>query len=187
MSIARLYDFAPNTTILSAQVDAELSQLVDYINTLLADVATINTEKWKVPATTVMPFYQAAAPTGFTRVTSIDDKFFRVVSAGSPGTTGGTLAASAAHSHTHALTGAYAKIGQFSSGSQLTTAHGAQVRHASATFNGTEHYWQNDGNLGWGSNNSSTHYGTEIGGTADSDGTAAHAYADFLIASKDAY
>lgn len=50
---------------------------------------------------TVLLFYQAAAPTGWTRVTTQNDKFIRVVSAGSPGTAGGVNAASTNLQHTH--------------------------------------------------------------------------------------
>jgi hypothetical protein len=44
-----------------------------------------------IPAGTVMPFYQAAAPTGWTQVTSVTDRVLRVVS-GTGGVTGGTTA-----------------------------------------------------------------------------------------------
>lgn len=55
------------------------------------------------PPTTVMVFYQAAAPTGWTQVTTQNDKALRVVS-GSGGGTGGSQALSSAitlaHTHT---------------------------------------------------------------------------------------
>jgi hypothetical protein len=58
-----------------------------------------------VPSGTVMVFYQAAAPTGWTKSTSNNDKALRVVS-GSGGGTGGTHALSSppslAHTHTSA-------------------------------------------------------------------------------------
>jgi hypothetical protein len=44
-----------------------------------------------IPATTVMLFYQAAAPTGWTQVTSLNDYDLRLVS-GTGGGTGGTTA-----------------------------------------------------------------------------------------------
>jgi hypothetical protein len=52
---------------------------------------------------TVMVFYQASAPTGWTQVTSATDKALRVVDDGTGGTTGGThgLTASPSTSHTH--------------------------------------------------------------------------------------
>ncbi len=42
MSIARLYDFAPNTTIVSAEVDAELNQLVSEVNLMWKKNASDN-------------------------------------------------------------------------------------------------------------------------------------------------
>lgn len=44
-----------------------------------------------IPSGSVLPFYQAAAPTGWTQVTSINDHALRLVSS-SGGTTGGTTA-----------------------------------------------------------------------------------------------
>lgn len=56
-----------------------------------------------IPAGTVMVFYQASAPTGWTAV-AVNDKFLRVVTAGGTGgTTGGTVAASTSLAHTHTL------------------------------------------------------------------------------------
>lgn len=61
------------------------------------DIATL------IPAGTVMVFYQAAAPTGWTKVVTQDDKALRVVS-GSGGVAGGTVAFSAGISaHTHSI------------------------------------------------------------------------------------
>lgn len=52
-------------------------------------------------AGTVMVFHQAAAPTGWTKVTTHNDKALRVVS-GNGGGSGGTTAFSTAFNHTHA-------------------------------------------------------------------------------------
>lgn len=52
------------------------------------------------PAGTKMVFFQASAPTGWTQVTSHNDKALRVVS-GSGGGDGGTTNFSSAHTHTH--------------------------------------------------------------------------------------
>lgn len=51
-----------------------------------------------IPAGTVMVFFQAAAPAGWTQVTTQTDKALRVVS-GSGGGSGGTVAMSAGHDH----------------------------------------------------------------------------------------
>lgn len=56
-----------------------------------------------IPATTVMVFYQAAAPTGWTKSTANNDKALRVVSGdggGSGGTHGISTPPSIAHTHT---------------------------------------------------------------------------------------
>lgn len=71
-----------------------------------ATIANINTrlttvETSYLPAGTVSIFYQAAAPTGWTQLTTQNDKALRVVS-GSGGVSGGThvLSTSLSHSHT---------------------------------------------------------------------------------------
>jgi hypothetical protein len=62
-----------------------------------------------VPSGSVMPFYQAAAPTGWTKITTLNDKALRVVS-GSGGVTGGTNAFSTVMAQSvvgnHTLSGA---------------------------------------------------------------------------------
>lgn len=58
------------------------------------DIATL------IPAGTVMVFYQAAAPVGWTQVVTQNDKALRVVSAAGGGS-GGTYAVSAGASHSH--------------------------------------------------------------------------------------
>lgn len=50
----------------------------------------------------VMTFFQASAPTGWTKVTTQNDKYLRVVS-GSGGGNGGTDDVSSPPSHTHAI------------------------------------------------------------------------------------
>lgn len=62
------------------------------------DIATL------IPATTVMVFYQATAPVGWTKLTTQNDKALRVVSGSSGGSAGGSLGLSTgitlAHTHT---------------------------------------------------------------------------------------
>lgn len=60
------------------------------------DIATL------IPSGTVMVFYQAAAPSGWTKVTTQNDKALRVVSAAGGGS-GGTNAVSAGLSHSHTV------------------------------------------------------------------------------------
>jgi hypothetical protein len=76
-----------------------------------------------VPSGTVMVFYQAAAPTGWTKSTSNNDKALRVVS-GNGGGTGGTHALSSPPSLAHTHTGAahVHTIGAHSHGNNLSAA-----------------------------------------------------------------
>ena len=53
-----------------------------------------------MPSTTAVLFYQATAPTGWTKVTTVNDKALRVVSGATGGATGGTIAWSTAFSGT---------------------------------------------------------------------------------------
>ena len=143
------------------------------------------------PSGTKMLFYQASAPTGWTRDTSANNKFIRVVSAGSPGTTGGTLAASSdvgshthtgpSHSHgTSTLWGAL-DIDNDYIRTSLITASWSSVYRSNATQASPS--------------GSSRLTGLEIFGTTDAAGTGAtgitslgagsFAYADLMIATKD--
>lgn len=82
-----------------------------YCNTTLNVLERYNGASWDVvgtviPAGTVMLFYQAAAPTGWTAV-AVNNKFLRVVSAGGTGgTTGGsglTPSSTITLAHTHTV------------------------------------------------------------------------------------
>lgn len=79
-----------------------------YANTTLGAVERYNGASWDRTALIIAPavtavFYQASAPTGWTSV-AVNDKFLRVVTAGTTGgTTGGTVAASTSLAHTHAV------------------------------------------------------------------------------------
>lgn len=55
-----------------------------------------------IPSGTVMLFFQAAAPTGWTKVTTQNDKVMRVVS-GAGGGAGGSIATSTGLAHTHTV------------------------------------------------------------------------------------
>lgn len=117
-----------------------------------------------IPAGTVMLFWQANAPTGWTKITSQNDKAFRVVS-GTGGGTGGsvafetafasqtpsgttsatalTIAQMPAHTHGHAATdsvaglqgGAQGKVGNIASGSSTTSVGGGGTHNH--TFTGS--------------------------------------------------
>jgi len=78
-----------------------------YINTTLNTLQRDNGSAWQdvatlIPSGTVMVFFQTAAPTGWTKSTSHNDKALRVVSGdggGSGGSTGFSSAFSGSHTH----------------------------------------------------------------------------------------
>lgn len=160
-----------------------------YVNTTTGSLQRDSGSAWEdvahlgskvMPAGSTVVFYQSAAPTGWTRVTSVNDRFLRVVSGGSPGTTGGSFS-SLAHTHPLSDNGA-AKLNHIVdeiSGIDWTTT-------SSWT---SEINYQNSG-FASGSGSSSTR-GPGLIGNTDSNtithGSAEHAYADVLIADKDAY
>ena len=120
-----------------------------------------------IPAGSVLLFYQAAAPTGWTQVTTQNNKALRIVS-GTGGGTGGTVAFTTAFasqavsgtvgtsgattlstaqmpSHTHSVTfgyscgGNYFGYGSIVYGTQVTdaTGGGGSHTHTGGTFTGT--------------------------------------------------
>lgn len=174
-----------------------------YINTTLNTLQRDNGSSWEdvatlIPSGTKSIFYQAAAPTGWTRDTSANDKFLRVVSAGSPGTTGGTFTAmsgttSSDGAHTHS-------VGRFD-----TTGSENVVRFFSGSFDSSD--WMEVGasfsNLSTSGASLPCGRGTVNGSVSDeaaavsssdgahthtyssTHGSAQHAYADTMIATKD--
>ena len=72
----------PEKIILGSDMDAETAAIATAIDTAAAKA---------IPATTVPLFFQSAAPTGWTKSTSNNDKALRVTS-GSGGGTGGSVA-----------------------------------------------------------------------------------------------
>lgn len=79
-----------------------------FINITRACIQRDNGSSWDdvatmIPAGTVVPFFQAAAPTGWTKSTSNTDAVLRVTS-GSGGGTGGTDSISSPPTHTHTIT-----------------------------------------------------------------------------------
>ena len=57
-----------------------------------SDTTQLNSKRGIFPQSTVWIFYQASAPTGWTKSTTNNDKTLRVVSGGTGGTAGGTTA-----------------------------------------------------------------------------------------------
>ena len=91
------------------------------------DATTLTTNP--IPAGSVVLFYQSAAPTGWTQVTSLNDYDLRLVS-GTGGTTGGTTAYSTVFANQSPTTGA----------TTLSTAQIPSHNHDS--------YWNNAGACG---------------------------------------
>jgi hypothetical protein len=128
------------------------------------DIATL------IPAGTVMVFYQAAAPVGWTQVVTQNDKALRVVS-GAGGGSGGALAVSAGLTHSHTVNSHTHPITSQTSGGPSALTVGIQ-----------------GGGSGQAGGNAHTH--TTSGVTdAATPGTDAQspalAYIDVLLASKD--
>lgn len=78
-----------------------------YMNTTLNTIQRDSGTAWEnvatlIPSGTVMVFYQAAAPVGWTQVVTQNDKALRVVSGGTGGTAGGTDSIASPPTHIHA-------------------------------------------------------------------------------------
>jgi hypothetical protein len=138
-----------------------------------------------IPSGTVMLFYQAAAPTGWTQVTTQNDKALRVVS-GTGGGTGGSVAfttafASQAVSGTVGTSGATTLgTGEIPSHLHSLTGFGARAAGGSAQFAfNTNDPSRNTSNTGGGG--SHTHSGGTFTGTAIN---LAVQYIDTIIATK---
>jgi hypothetical protein len=173
--------------------------------------ATVSSEDY-IPDGSVMVFFQANAPTGWTKVTTQNDKTLRVVS-GTGGGTGGDWAmtagetsssngahvhAGAAHTHSHNLAaGAHTlSTSEMPSHTHSVTgytgnpwnANGLRVQHSQNSSS------QNTGSAGGGSSHShSTSGSISSGGSGDTGSAGAHThtiaapqYIDVIICSKDA-
>lgn len=142
------------------------------------------------PAGTKLPFYQAAAPTGWTLDSSVNDRFIRI-SSSAGGTTSGSfsnLSHAHSHAHTHGDGDLYAQI------SINAGFDGIEVNHVTVAS------WTPDEADDIGGSvtpsGSSTTGVNVVGDTGAasvtntdaetiSHGSAQHAYADFIICTKD--
>jgi len=169
-----------------------------------------------IPNGTVMVFFQASAPTGWTKLTSQNDKTLRVVS-GSGGGTGGdwamssgeTTSSDGAHTHTSAAhthgAGSYAAGSHtLSTGEMPSHNHGGVITGTSSGQIATYGNWVGTGVLssssgstgstGGGGGHSHSLSGTSASTTPGATGSAgAHThtiqapqYIDVIICSKDA-
>lgn len=154
---------APNESAIRALLDTPSAGEID--SAIAAGLVSL------IPTGTVMCFFQAAAPSGWTQVVTQNDKVFRVVS-GAGGGSGGDWEISGVTVDGHAL----------------TIAELAAHTHSTFVFAGTVHLngkdvGNNQGSTGTtgstGSGDTHTH-----GLTADSNWRPA--YIDVILASKDA-
>lgn len=144
-----------------------------------------------IPAGTVMVFYQASAPVGWTAV-SVNDKFLRVVTAGGTGgSTGGTVAASTSLAHTHTVENHTHSLPQIPLDYTINAIEKGTITEGSKVFGGT-----NDGDQianppngsgsfpRWLKNRTKTD--TSGGSLPATDSKlGVFAYADVVVASKD--
>ena len=70
-------------------IDGPVTPTPAVLNSLQAQITALDAAKASMPAATQCLFYQAAAPTGWTKITTQDNKALRVVS-GSGGVAGGS-------------------------------------------------------------------------------------------------
>ena len=129
-----------------------------------------------VPSGTVMVFYQAAAPTGWTKSTSNNDKALRVVS-GNGGGTGGTHALSSPPSlaHTHTSAAHVHSVGAHSHGNNLSAA-----AHTLSTAQMPSHNHSVSTNQAYNVNNSigqgDAAYGNSSATTSSTGGGGSHSH-----------
>ena len=148
------------------------------------DATTLTTNP--IPTGSVMLFYQSAAPTGWTQVTTLNDYDLRLVS-GAGGSTGGTTAYSTVFANqTPSISGSASattlSTAQIPSHNHTWLIHGSVCTGASGGVN--------DGNYPIGNNGNTTGY--EGGGGSHTHGLSATSsaitlnvqYANIIICSK---
>lgn len=142
------------------------------------------------PAGTKLPFYQAAAPTGWTLDSSVNDRFIRI-SSSAGGTTSGSfsnLSHSHSHAHTHSDGDLHAQI------AVNAGFDGIEVNHVTVTSWTPDDADDSGGSVTpSGSSTTGVNVAGDTGGASVtntdaqtiSHGAAQHAYADFIICTKD--
>ena len=163
-----------------------------------------------IPDGSVMAFFQASAPTGWTQVTTQNDKVLRVVS-GTGGGTGGDWAmsagettsshdghvhAGAAHSHNHNLSAGAHTLSTAQMPSHTHTHIRAGGSGGNAGYGRSVAKWSNSTTNSTGSSSSHSHNlsgSISSGGSGDTSSAGAHThtiaapqYIDVIICSKDA-
>lgn len=139
-----------------------------------------------IPSGTVMVFYQAAAPTGWTKLATQNDKALRVVSGGSGGSAGGTNALStAAHTHTIASDGAHTHTLN-SGGTQGGIAYSAGISIGSLTAaDDLRAHTTGGGDTITKRTSTTDSQGAHTHGGVSGSGTLDLAYIDVILCSKD--
>lgn len=156
-----------------------------YFDTLRNALQRDNGSAWEdiatnIPSGTVMVFYQASAPVGWTKVITQDDKALRVVS-GTGGGTGGTSAISTGISHTvNAHTHSISTDGNHTH----TTSNQSQALEGGYAGGGSGEAAKTHTHP-IASSGSHTHGGGATGSATPGTNTVTLAYIDVLLASKD--
>lgn len=161
-------DLQAAITTLQSDLDAAEADIV----TAESNIATLQSQivqKPRMDAGTRTVFYQAAAPTGWTQVTSVNDKVLRLVS-GSGGGTGGSWTISGVTVDGHVLT-----VGELPA-----HTHDALVE-SGAGFNRAN---TGTGTFGTGAS-ASTGSGSAHTHGVTADGNWRPAYADVIVCSRD--
>lgn len=127
-----------------------------------------------LPAGIKAIFFQASAPNGWTKDTSNNDRFLRVVS-GSGGGTGGSWSLATAGSHSHSLVNSGIFSGSTGTGTAVRTdtAGGNVLVHSPS--GGTDSFPQTTSNTDSQGLHAHTHDSSH------------HQYIDVLVCTKDAY
>ena len=175
-----------------------------YVNTDTATIQRDNGTTWEdiaqtpafagpIPAGTKMPFYQSIAPTGWTIDASINDRFVRIVSA-SGGVTGGSFS-NLSHTHTSAAhthaAGTYVALIGLSNYDTRLSFYSTGANSTNPNFYASGVHVTNDTNS-TGLTNATELAGSSASTTPGATGTptglthgsAQHAYADFIICTK---
>jgi hypothetical protein len=128
-----------------------------------------------VPSGTKMAFFQASAPTGWTQVTSQNNKVLRVVS-GSGGGTGGSWATSSGPGHS-------LSAGAHTLSTSQMPSHTHTLSHGGSSFGSTSNL-RLDGGSNAGTYNSNSTGGGSSHSHSLSGSITAPAYIDMIIATK---
>jgi len=135
-----------------------------------------------IPAGTIMLFYQAAAPVGWTQIANDDNSLLRMVSGAGAGVGGSDSPISWTSTHVHATTGHALTISEIPAHTHTikegTTAPGGSGLTSGDDYTSSVAFSQTSGSAGGG--------GTHSHGDTDSSGdTFTPRYIDVIQASKD--